>query len=241
MANGWAPRNGDELISDIYQRLRILQRHRHPQNFGEIAGSIDASGGHDISPVSDYYVEGQDQDYAIPDVPDSTSTPPSGEDSSPVPDQPADTTAVSGTVQGVGRAEATTMLHTTGGGASLLVPSVWAFSNLYGSPGAALGSDDTNDARFIASGYRWYEITAYASINWASAQTDVKMVLDWQDRPGTFQPVHKEPSGSQPYEATLASGKFWLPSSGWMTLAFTWASTTAPSSVSVALDVAVLS
>ena len=85
MANGWGPRNGEEMFADIYQKLRTAGRNpRFDQYLGEVPGAIDASGGHDVSPATDFFIDGLDDDYPLPQPPPPDTPPPTGEDAAPV-------------------------------------------------------------------------------------------------------------------------------------------------------------
>lgn len=236
MPNGWAPNTGEEMIGDIYQRLRILARHRHPKNFGEIPGAIDASGGIDVSPATDNYTEGPDDAFPAAAPPIQGTPPPQGQDAGPVQADGTDITPPLGTVQGITRALVTATVHTTGGGESTLVPSEWRFTDMDNTDGADIGADVNVDKRIIVNNPGWYELFLYASIDLPSAPAWMTASLDWISSEGNFIPITTVYSTAF-LLTSLPSRKFWLNGGGWITCTFQWGSTVGITSQTIAIDV----
>lgn len=231
-SNQWGPRNGEELFSDLYQRLRILDRNRSHGIVGPMPDAIDASGGEDVIDTIDFYVEGQEQ-YVIPPEPVPGTPPPVTEDASPMP------TALGPTLNftyGVTRASITDHTHTTGGGASLVVAAEWSFEDLYSTPGVDVGVDPVDATRIVIGTTGWYELTLYMTIVWGSAQS-ASGLLDWISRAGTFYPRSPAAAATNTFSASVNSPRIWIPSGGWIKPQFSWTSTTAPTSVAAAVDV----
>lgn len=230
--NQWGPRTGEEMVSDIYQRLRILDRNRSRPIVGPAPWAIDASGGQDITDTINFYIEGEEQ-YVIPEPPPLTASPPASEDASPMPTELGPTLNFT---YGVTRAEMTATTHTTGGGNSLLVAAEWSFEDLYSTPGVDMGADPDDPTRIVVGTTGWYELTLYGTIVWGSAQS-ASGLLDWMNRPGVFQPRTPAAVATNTFAASVNSPRIWIQAGGWIKCSFSWLSTTAPTSVAAAIDV----
>jgi hypothetical protein len=74
MANGWAPRTGEEFFYDLGRQMRMMGRRPSGQSAFDDPAAIDASTAPELDPL-DEYNEGED-DYPVPQPPGVGDLPP---------------------------------------------------------------------------------------------------------------------------------------------------------------------
>jgi hypothetical protein len=229
MANGWAPRTGEEFFVDLMRNQRIQERRPGRQTSFEDATAIDASTAPDLEPL-DSYVEGLDEFYPIPVVPGVGDDPPDHMESSDsgdtLPEEETLPEIEATTPSGVlGQAWVDSAIAPTCNGSSLNFSGMTysapidAYSGLGGESIIPIADWVTVAGNEVILANGWYEINMWMTLGW-NAEADAPAALGpYMYGPGgsgvfystwTVHPRVKYAATKWGFQVQHHAGKVWL-------------------------------